>query len=132
MARKIIHFTLAVMFLIFAFVQVNDPDPLLWIITYGTLAALSVMAAFDYFIPRIMLVLLVVLSAYAVTLFPAVREWLQQDDLSMLFDDNARSSYTFVEESREFLGLIICIVVLLIYLLRARVVRTINISAHGH
>ena len=32
---RIVNFILAIMFLLFAFVQINDPDPVIWILIYG-------------------------------------------------------------------------------------------------
>ena len=51
---------------------------------------------------------------------PGVLEWLKQDDKSMLFDDVAKMQYPYVEEAREFLGLLICIIVLIVFIIRAR------------
>jgi hypothetical protein len=38
----------------------------------------------------------------------------------MLFDDIAKMQYPYIEESREFLGLVICILVLVMHLFAAR------------
>ncbi|HYI78522.1 MAG TPA: transmembrane 220 family protein, partial [Chryseolinea sp.] len=35
---RIVNFILAVLFLLFAFVQINDPDPVIWILIYGAMA----------------------------------------------------------------------------------------------
>jgi hypothetical protein len=109
---KIVNLILAVMFLLFAFVQVNDPDPVLWILIYGSMAVVCIMAAFGYYSRIALAILLVGFIAYAVILLPGFSEWLSQDDKSALFD--------YIEEAREFLGLIICIVVLIVQLIRSR------------
>ena len=57
---------------------------------------------------------------YMIILFPGALEWYQSSDRSLLFDDIAKMQYPFIEESREFLGLLICEVVLIAYLLIAR------------
>jgi hypothetical protein len=115
---RILNLVLAVMFVIFAFLQVNDPDPLIWILIYGLLAASCVMAAFNVFMPKALAVLGVILLAYSVYYFPGVTEWLRSDDKSMLFDDLAKMQYPYIEESREFLGLLICVAVLVMHLVR--------------
>jgi hypothetical protein len=118
---KVANLILAVMFLAFAFVQVNDPDPLLWILIYGAMAVVCVLAAFDYSSRIAMVILLVGFLAYSILLLPGLREWLAQDDKSVLFDDIAKMQHLYIEEAREFLGLIICIVVLGLNLVRSSV-----------
>lgn len=113
---KAANLLLAVMFLVFAFVQINDPDPVQWILIYGAMAVICILAAFRYF-PRIfMIVMLLALTGYAVFFFKGILEWLRQDDKSVIFDDIAKMQHPYIEESREFLGLMICIIVLLIHL----------------
>lgn len=117
---RILNTLLALMFLAFAFVQVNDPDPVLWILIYGAMAAVSVMAIFEYYIPALMYVLAAGYLVYLVILFPGAMDWYNSPDRSLLFDDLAKMQYYYIEEAREFLGLVICEVVLLFYVLRAR------------
>lgn len=117
---KIVNYVLAVMFLLFAFVQINDPDPFLWIAIYGIMAVICIMAAFRYYVKPLLWALLAAFSIYLVILYPGVREWLAQPDKSILFDDVMKMQYPYIEESREFLGLVICIVVLVVQLIRAQ------------
>ncbi len=123
---KVVNLLLAAMFLIFAFVQVNDPDPVLWIVIYGLAAVSCVLAAFRMYFRIPLIVLTVFLAAYAIKLLPGVGEWLSQEKPSMLFDDVAKMQYAFVEEAREFLGLAICMVVLLMHLIRSYRVRVLQ------
>lgn len=118
---KILNLLLAVVFLLFAFVQVNDPDPVVWILIYGLMAVACVMAAFQRYYPLAHVVLLVVYIAYSFVSVDGVIEWLQSDDKSMLFDDIAKMQYPYIEESREFLGLMICVVVLIMHLITYRI-----------
>lgn len=120
---KILNLFLAVMFLLFAFVQINDPDPVLWILIYGLMAVACVLAAFNYYFPKILLVLLVVYVGYSFVYYAGVMEWLRSDDKSMLFDNIAKMQYPYIEESREFLGLFICMLVLVMHLMTARHLR---------
>lgn len=117
---KILNFILAVLFLFFAFLQVDDPDPLLWILIYGAMAVLAVLAMFNMFFPKVTLTLLVIFIAYSLVYFQGVMEWLRQEDKSALFDDVAKMEHLYIEESREFLGLWICILVLIFYYIRGR------------
>lgn len=109
----------AVLFIAFAALQVNDPDPVLWILIYGIMSVVSVMAIFEYYNRKLLMGLTVLYSIYMVILFPGVSEWLRQEDKGVLFDEGMKMQYVYIEESREFLGLLICLVVLALYLFRS-------------
>lgn len=113
---KILHFTLALLFLAFTIVQFNDPDPILWIVIYGSMVAVCTMAAFKMFYPKVMMLQGVLYLIYCGLLWSGVSQWFASDDKGMLFDDLAKMQYPYIEESREFLGLVICLVVLAFYL----------------
>ena len=108
---------LALMFLAFTVVQFNDPDPLLWIAIYGAMMVLCAFAAFNQYYFKVMLVLAGGYLIYMIILFPGLLDWLHSSDRSLLFDDIAKMQYPFIEESREFLGLLICEMVLIVYIL---------------
>jgi hypothetical protein len=114
---KILSFIFGLMFLAFTVVQFNDPDPILWIDIYGAMAVLSVMAFFNRYIKILMLGLGVAYLIYAALLFPSAMVWLKSADRSLLFDDIAKMQYPYIEETREFLGLVICMTVLIFYFL---------------
>jgi hypothetical protein len=116
---KAVNLVLAVLFLVFAFVQINDPDPVLWILIYGVMAVACILAAFGYFYPKVLGVILVLYAACSLVSVSGVVTWLQSDDKSLLFDDIAKMQYPYIEESREFLGLFICILVLVMHLITA-------------
>ena len=122
---KAVNLLLAVMFLAFAFLQINDPDPLIWILIYGAMAVVCVMAAFRSYSWPLMIALLVCYIVYSFFYFNGVVEWWGQDDKSALFDDIAKMEHPYIEESREFLGLMICIIVLTLQMLLARRQKTI-------
>jgi len=122
---RILNFILAIMFLAFAFVQINDPDPAIWILIYGAMAVMAVLAMFEYYPKKFLIGLTVLFVAYSVVYFPGVLEWLRQDNKSQLFDDVAKMEHLYVEEAREFLGLMICELVLIFYIVRSFKKRTI-------
>jgi hypothetical protein len=64
--------------------------------------------------------LLVLLVGYSTLLIPSVLVWLRQEHLTDLFDEVAKMEHLYIEESREFLGLMICVSVLLFYLVKTR------------
>jgi hypothetical protein len=117
---KVVNLLLAVLFVVFAFVQINDPDPALWILIYGVMAVTCVLAAFGYYYPKVLIGILIVYGVYSLTYWSSISKWLKADNKAMLFDDVAKMENLYIEESREFLGLFICILVLIMHLLMAR------------
>lgn len=120
MLHKIINFLLAVMFLVFAYLQLNDPDPIVWIPIYGVMAIVCVFAMFKYYPRTILFSLVIFYTLYSFFYIPGVKEWLAQDDKSQLFSNVAKMEHPFIEESREFLGLMINVAVLVVYLIISR------------
>jgi hypothetical protein len=117
---RIINFVLAVMFLIFAFVQINDPDPVIWILIYGLMAVICIMAIFEFYPRKVLVGLLAIFALYSFVYIPGVIEWLKTDNKALLFDDIAKMQYPYIEQAREFLGLLICIGVLVFHIARAK------------
>jgi hypothetical protein len=117
---RIVNFLLAIMFLVFAFVQVNDPDPVIWILIYGIMAVFSIMAIFEFYPKKFLIAVLVLYVLYSFVYIPGVAEWLRQGNKAALFDNVAKMENLYIEESREYLGLLICVIVLVFYLYRSR------------
>ncbi len=111
---KIFNAIFAILFLSFAALQYNDPDPVIWILIYGAMAVVCFMAMRGRYSNPAMIGLAAVYIVYALLLSPALLTWLSSDDRSLLFDDLAKMQYPYIEETREILGLVICLVVLLI------------------
>jgi hypothetical protein len=116
---KLVNLLLALMFMVFAFLQINDPDPVHWILIYGAMAVVCILAAFKVYSKIALWVLLLAFTGYSFVFFDGLMEWLAQPDRSVLFDDVMKMEYPYIEESREFLGLMICVIVLVIYLIRS-------------
>jgi hypothetical protein len=108
------------MFIVFAFLQLNDPDPFHWILIYGAMAVVCVMAAFRFYPRKFMIGLLIFYILYSIVFLPGIREWMAQENKSELFDDLAKMQHPYIEESREFLGLMICVIILVIQLVLSR------------
>lgn len=121
---RIVNFLLAIMFLAFAFLQINDPDPILWILIYGLMAVYAVMAIFDFYPQKFLIATAAIYALYSLMFVSGVIDWFNSGDRSALFDDVAKMEHLYIEESREFLGLIICIIVLVVYIIRSRKILT--------
>lgn len=117
---RIVNFLLAAMFLVFAFVQINDPDPVIWILIYGIMAVFCIMAIFEFYPKKFLIGVLVLYALYSLVYLPGLAQWLRSDNKAALFDNIAKMENLYIEESRESLGLFICIIVLVFYLVRSR------------
>ena len=117
---KVFNIIFALIFLSFVYVQFNDPDPMLWILIYGSMVVMCGLAVANLYPKRVYLVLLVLFVGFSMIYIPSVLVWMQQDNLTALFDEVAKMEHLYIEESREFLGLLICIVVLVVNFLQAR------------
>ena len=117
---KIFNIVFAVIFLSFTYVQFNDPDPLLWIAIYGSMVVMCTLAIFKRYPRPAYIVLIVLFAGYSILYIPSVLIWFRQEHLSDLFDEVAKMEHLYIEESREFLGLMICVIVLVINLLHTR------------
>ncbi len=109
---KIIHVVLALMFLSFAALQINDPDPLIWILIYLNMVVLSALAFLKRYYKPWIGITAGLYFIYAIILFPGAMEWFHSPDRALLFDDLAKMQFPYIEETREFLGLVICLSVL--------------------
>lgn len=111
---KIVNIVLALLFLLFAYFQLNDPDSLIWIIIYLYLATLAALAAFGKLSLAMIIPGLVIFGAYFLYLLPSVFEFLSSgDDLMNRMD----ADKMYIEQTREAGGLLIGIVALVFLLL---------------
>lgn len=116
---KIINFLLALVFLVFAFVQVNDPDGAYWILIYGAVSVLCVLAMFRYYPLKVIWGLIFLYVIYMGFLFPGVLNWLAEDDKSVFFDQ-MQVEKPYIEESREFFGIFLAVMALAFHLFSRR------------
>jgi hypothetical protein len=120
MKLKALDGFLALMFLLFAAVQYNDPDPGLWMLVYGAMVVVCVASIFHKYYVNLMIPMAggyLILSALVVE---GMLTWLSSPNRNLLFDDVAKMQYPYIEEAREFLGLLICLAVLLYLFVRHR------------
>ena len=107
------YFALAFVFIFlwFAYLQVNDPDPVWWITVYLVPAYVSYKAFRHEYSFELLRVLIVLYSAYAVT------SWMSMDHYEGFFTEGAGMEMKTVnqEYAREAAGLAICITVYLLY-----------------
>jgi len=102
---KILHSFLALLFLLFAAVQYNDPDPIQWMLFYGGVAAHFALAARGRMNRFAVWLWLLVAVGWAATLVPDFVSWLRMGEPSIV--NTMKAETPWVELTREFLGLLI-------------------------
>lgn len=113
---KIFNILFCIIFIIFAALQYNDTDPYVWMPIYLYAALLCYFASKNKFYPKAYLVGIVVYAIYASYKFftdNGVLDWVQKHHAQNIAE-TMKAETPWVEETREFFGLIILIVVLLI------------------
>lgn len=122
MALRIFNYLFALLFLISAALQYNDPDPWLWIPIYGFGAVLCWLAARGRFFPKAYITGLVLFGAYALYLLftqDGVLDWMNEHDAENIAQ-TMKATKPWIEDTREFFGLIILMAALLVNLLASK------------
>ncbi|MEM8894591.1 MAG: transmembrane 220 family protein [Bacteroidota bacterium] len=119
MRKKIIDGMLAVLFLLFAVVQFNDPDPLLWIAIYGIVALVSIGAFFNKYHHYTLISLILIITVWSLILVPNVFAWLTSSDLSQIAGE-MMDDVPHIEGTREFGGLVIADIALIYHWLTSK------------
>ena len=105
---KIVNAIFGLLFLLFAGWQYNDPDPVIWISIYSITALICIGSIWKKF-PQIVLLTTVLLFAiYLIILIPGVLDWWNSGEQDTILQGMDRRK-PFLEETREFFGLIIAI-----------------------
>ncbi len=115
MLMKIFNIFFCIVFIIFAALQYNDPDPYVWIPIYLYSAILCALAARNRFYPRAYWLGIAVYLVYAAYKFfcrDGVLDWIRKYHEENIAQ-TMKATKPWIEETREFFGLIILVVVLL-------------------
>ena len=107
---KILNFILAVLFLVFAGVQINDPDPILWVMWYVFLSILFFFAGFGKYNIWIIRVGIFISIAWLATLIPDFVDWIKMG--APTITESMKAEEPHIELTREFLGLVVSLIVL--------------------
>ena len=113
---KIFNIIFILYFLACAALQYNDPDPYVWIPIYLYAAFLCYQAFQKKYIRGLYYIGLAIYAVYAAFLFfdeTGVINWIKRHQAENILQDTLATK-PWIEETREFLGLLIIIAVLLI------------------
>ncbi len=119
---KFLNIFFVIIFLISAGLQYNDPDPYIWIPLYLYAAFLCWQVVKGKYLPKAYLVGMLVYIAYAAYLFfdkDGVISWAKDHNAENLVE-TMKASKPWIEETREFGGLIIMFIALLINYVAAK------------
>jgi hypothetical protein len=119
---KIFNLVFAILFVVCAALQYNDPDPYLWMPIYLYGAVLCWFAFRGKYYSNAMLVGIAVYALYALYLFftdDGVVDWVNKHEAESL-TQSMKASTPWIEDTREFFGLCILSFVLLMDYLYAR------------
>ena len=113
---KIFNFIFCILFILFAALQYNDPDPYIWIPIYMYSAVLCWLAFRGKYFRVTYLAGIIIYAAYAGYKFfdeNGVWDWITKHRAENIAD-SMKATQPWIEETREFFGLVILIVVLAI------------------
>jgi hypothetical protein len=111
---KLFNLLFCLLFIISAGLQYNDPDPYVWIPIYGYGAVLCWLAFRGKYYPRACLAGIAVYAVYAAYLFftaDGVLDWMNKHEAENIAQ-TMKAQKPWIEDTREFFGLIILILVL--------------------
>ncbi|MDN3657344.1 transmembrane 220 family protein [Ferruginibacter paludis] len=113
---KVFNLICCFLFIVFAALQYNDPDPYVWVPIYMYTAVLCWLAAKKRYYPKLYLYGIGVYTLYAVyKVFDAngLVDWIKLHHAENIAG-TMKAEQPWIEESREFFGLLILIAVLAI------------------
>ena len=122
---KIFNLVLAFIFLVFASLQFNDDpnDVWFWVFIYAGVAIISAFAAFNRYNMWVIIAGIGIILYKMFIWFPAFAQWISMGAPSIVGEMEASTPY--VETTREFLGLFICLVVLIYHYVRYSKIRRV-------
>lgn len=99
---------IAILFILFAALQINDPDPWLWIALYAYIAIMAALGHFNIKTKPFILAGILICFIWMATLFPAFIRWIKMGMPSIV--DQMKAEEIHIELVREFLGLLLSII----------------------
>jgi hypothetical protein len=99
----------SVAFILFAYVNLNDPDAWLWVSIYMIAAICCGLAVFKIYYPVVYLISIAFYLIYAVQIFfstDGVRDWIFKYKRPSIVE-TMQATKPYIEKTREFFGLLI-------------------------
>ena len=115
---KIINVLLTLLFLLFAYFQLNDPDPYIWTAIYLFIAIISAFAVAGKYFKLANFIGIGICLIWMATLVPGVIDWIKEGMPSIAASMKAETPY--IEYMREFLGLFIILAAFVFHLYQSK------------
>lgn len=116
---KLTSAVLALLFIAFAALQYNDPDPLLWMVVYSYVALIPVLYLLNIYPVKTILFSIIVLVIFSSFYIPGVIDWLRYGTMREIAQE-MKATKPYIEESREFFGIIIALAALFFYYIKEK------------
>jgi hypothetical protein len=116
---KIVNLVCAILFVLFAYFQFNDPDSWAWIAMYGIVALLFGLKVSGRYWPWLTLGVAAFLGVGLLVYAPGLWQFLTNDD-GIRFAQGMSNEYQYIEEAREFGGLLIALAAVSFLLIQGR------------
>ncbi len=108
--RKMVKYILCLLFILFAAVQVNDPDPWLWVLLYAAVAVNCWFAARSKMISWLFFLTTAGVILWMILLWPEFNNWIKMGTPSIA--ESMKAEKPHIEFAREFLGLLLSLATL--------------------
>lgn len=115
---KLLYIFLTMVFLVFAGLQLNDPDPIHWTLGYLSVAVSCGLAVFGKFPKWWLWGITAIIGAWMLIASPGVIHWVEQGFPNIA--GTMKAGTPVIEDSREFFGLAIAFAVMLWLALASR------------
>ena len=119
---KAFNILFCLLFVFSAVLQYNDPDPYIWVPIYMYGAVLCWLAFRNKYYPKAYLVGIIIYAVYAIGLFfwkNGVLEWATEHNAEDIAA-TMKAEKPWIEETREFFGLLLLIIALVINYIYAK------------
>ena len=114
---RIFSYLLGIIFTLFALVQLNDPDFVVWIGVYLIPAIVAFMFPHKKLNRSLLLVLALIYLFAAVVLFPpSIRDWISAEEEAK----SLGMKLPGIEEARESMGLFICFLAIALFWMKSK------------
>ena len=110
----LVHATASLLFVAVAALQLNDPDPALWVATYLLVASVPLAAFLGYRLPVPFGVALGLTSACLLLSLPGFIDYLGSGNYALISAEMTGEK-PHIESAREFLGIALAMSCLLLY-----------------
>jgi hypothetical protein len=121
---KIVKIVFVILFLIAGALQYNDPDPLLWMAIYGFAAGVVIFDLAGKDVRKVYLYTIITFALFSLIYIPGVIDFIRQEQAGAIAK-SMKAATPWIEETREFLGLIILAGALLwFYIANKKMLRT--------